>query len=164
MRRLGSYGKIGIVAARCLMCIAAAAALTACNRYEYRKIECPRVPSAQSAVAWTTTAAHRGALRVRVVTIGWTSFVGIAQGVAVQLLPDPAVHGLDLNGEITFPDVPAGARTLFVRAIGYAPARGSVRIPADSGVDALVTLAEEVVTINEICGSKIRVRKPWWKF
>ncbi|MGH7655642.1 MAG: hypothetical protein ACREN6_13365 [Gemmatimonadaceae bacterium] len=139
-------------------------ALAACNRYEYRKIECPPpAPSAQSTVAWHTTPAHRGELHVRVVTLEWKTFMGIPQGASARLGPDPLTRGLDPNAEITFSDVSAGTHALMVREIGYPAARGTIRMPPDSGVDALVTLAEYVVVLDGPCGLQARVRKPWWK-
>jgi hypothetical protein len=138
--------------------------LAACNRYEYRTIECPpAVPSAQSAVAWITTAAHRRDLHVRVITLELKSFMGIPHGASVQLGPDPSTRSLDPNGEVTFSGVSAGTHALLVRGIGYDAARGNVRMPADSGVDALVTLAEDVMILDGPCGRQYRVRKPWWK-
>jgi len=137
--------------------------LLACNRYEYRTMQCPpnpRPPS--SAIAWEPEAGHPRSIHLRVTAVeaGLTplSYVAI-------LLPDSAWQRRTNGGDIQFDSVAPGAHHLEVRGLGFRSASVVLWVPAqDSGVEALASLAVEDIVINELCGSRQLTRKPWWKF
>jgi hypothetical protein len=82
---------------------------------------------------------------------------------SVQLTPNSITQGTSPGGESTFLGVRPGEYQLLIRAVGYNPAHATIRVPRDSGVSVEVTLAAATYRMSEICGTKQRFPKPWWK-
>ena len=130
--------------------------LNACHRAQYYIVACDPQPASRSAIAWQITSSHPGIVRGRIIGVATGQAVEPGHNPSARLIPyDSSWHRPGPSGEFEFADV-RGTRELFVRAFGYMPARASINVPADSGVDVVAALEQRSMTINEICGTRQR--------
>jgi len=132
----------------------------ACARYEYRQAACPPEPPSRSAVAWQPSAAVRGAIAGRVVTVDSAAPVA---GALVRLLPGLRAWPTGGDGRFRIDSVAPGRYSLEVRRIGYGRAEQAVDVAADRGAQVLAALEARAVMLDGCGYAAYRVRKPWWK-
>lgn len=82
-------------------------------------------------------------------------------GATIRILELDRTTRSDAGGEFTFRDVPPGAYTLFVRVVGYAPAKSTVQVREEGAeAEASFMLRESAIEMEEIVVSASPYARP----